>query len=45
MELRAYLDFAAQAAYEAGRLTLGYFGTAAASPETKPDDTPVTVAD
>lgn len=45
MNLRGYLDFAAQTAYEAGRLTVGYFGTAAARPETKPDDTPVTAAD
>ena len=37
--------FAAQTAYEAGRLTLGYFGTEAARPEFKADDTPVTVAD
>ena len=34
-----------QSAYEAGRLTLGYFGTEAARPEFKADDTPVTVAD
>ncbi len=34
-----------QTAYEAGRLTLGYFGTAAARPEFKSDDTPVTAAD
>ena len=45
VDLRANLDFAAQTAYEAGRLTLGYFGMAAARPETKPDDTPVTAAD
>jgi len=45
MNLRNYLDFAARTAYEAGRLTLGYFGTAAARPDTKPDDTPVTAAD
>lgn len=45
MDLRAHLDFAARTAYEAGRLTLGYFGTAAARPESKPDDTPVTAAD
>ncbi len=45
MDLRDHLEFAAQIAYEAGRLTLGYFGTAAARPEMKPDDTPVTVAD
>ena len=45
MNLRPYLEFATQAAYEAGRLTLGYFGTEAARPDFKTDDTPVTVAD
>ncbi len=45
MNLRPYLEFGAQTAYEAGRLTLGYFGTGAARPEFKADDTPVTVAD
>ena len=45
MKLRPYLEFAVQTAYEAGRLTLGYFGTEAAHPEIKADDTPVTVAD
>ena len=45
MNLRPYLEFATQTAYEAGRLTLGYFGTEAARPEVKADDTPVTVAD
>ena len=45
MDLRGYLEFVSQTAYEAGRLTLGYFGTAAARPNTKPDDTPVTAAD
>ena len=45
MELRSYLDLAVQTAYEAGRLTLGYFGTEAARPEFKEDETPVTVAD
>jgi myo-inositol-1(or 4)-monophosphatase len=44
-DLRGYLDFAAQTAYEAGRLTLGYFRTDAARPEFKSDDTPVTAAD
>jgi myo-inositol-1(or 4)-monophosphatase len=42
---RPYLEFGVQTAYEAGRLTLGYFGTEAARPEFKADDTPVTVAD
>ena len=45
MNLRPYLEFATQTAYEAGRLTLGYFGTEAARPEFKADETPVTVAD
>ncbi len=45
MNLRHYLEFGVQTAYEAGRLTLGYFGTEAARPEFKADDTPVTVAD
>jgi histidinol-phosphatase len=45
VKLRPYLEFAVQTAYEAGRLTLGYFGTEAARPEFKADDTPVTVAD
>jgi histidinol-phosphatase len=40
----AYLDFAVETAYLAGRLTLGYFQTGV-RPEFKPDDTPVTVAD
>jgi histidinol-phosphatase len=45
VNLRPYLEFAVQSAHEAGRLTLGYFGTEAARPEFKADDTPVTVAD
>jgi fructose-1,6-bisphosphatase/inositol monophosphatase family enzyme len=45
VNLRPYLEFGVQTAYEAGRLTLGYFGTEAARPEFKADDTPVTVAD
>jgi histidinol-phosphatase len=45
MNLRPYLEFGVQTAYEAGRLTLGYFGTEAARPEFKADDTPVAVAD
>jgi myo-inositol-1(or 4)-monophosphatase len=43
--LREHLDFAARTAYEAGRLTLGYFRTGEVHPELKPDDTPVTAAD
>jgi histidinol-phosphatase len=45
VNLRPYLEFATRTTYEAGRLTLGYFGTEAARPEFKADDTPVTVAD
>jgi histidinol-phosphatase len=45
MNLRPYLEFGVQTAYEAGRLTLGYFGKEVARPEFKADDTPVTVAD
>jgi myo-inositol-1(or 4)-monophosphatase len=45
VNLRPYLELSVQTAYEAGRLTLGYFGTEAARPEFKADDTPVTVAD
>lgn len=45
MDLRPYLDLAVETAYEAGRLTLGYFRTGAARPEFKEDETPVTVAD
>jgi histidinol-phosphatase len=45
VDLREYLDFAAQTAHEAGRLTLGYFRTGEMRTELKPDDTPVTTAD
>jgi histidinol-phosphatase len=45
MDLRPYLELAVETAYEAGRLTLGYFGTGLARPEFKEDETPVTVAD
>ncbi len=45
VNLRPYLEFAVQTAYEAGRLTLGHFRTEAARPEFKPDGTPVTAAD
>ncbi|MFP3998249.1 MAG: inositol monophosphatase family protein [Desulfobacterales bacterium] len=41
---QSYMDFAAETAYLAGRLTLGYF-QAGVRPEYKEDDTPVTVAD
>jgi histidinol-phosphatase len=43
-DLRSYMNFAAETAYLAGRLTLGYFGTGI-RPDFKADDTPVTVAD
>ncbi len=43
-ELQPFLDQAIAAAYEAGRLTLGYFQTEI-TPKFKADDTPVTVAD
>ncbi|MEJ5358677.1 MAG: inositol monophosphatase family protein [Desulfobacterales bacterium] len=42
--LREYLDFAVQTAWEAGRLTLGYFRTEIET-ETKADASPVTIAD
>lgn len=42
--LQTYLDFAVQTAWEAGRLTLGYFQTEM-RPDFKSDDTPVTIAD
>jgi myo-inositol-1(or 4)-monophosphatase len=42
--LRRYLDFAAESAYLAGRLTLGYF-QAGVRPDLKADSSLVTVAD
>lgn len=42
--LASYLEFARQVAWEAGRLTLGYFQNGV-RPEWKQDETPVTVAD
>ena len=45
MDLEPYLNLAVDAAYEAGQLTLGYFGSSSARPDFKEDDTPVTVAD
>jgi myo-inositol-1(or 4)-monophosphatase len=44
LPLSEYLDFARQTAFEAGRLTLGYF-QAGVQADFKADDTPVTVAD
>jgi histidinol-phosphatase len=43
-QLRTLMDFAAETATLAGRLTLGYFGTGV-RPDFKADDSPVTVAD
>lgn len=42
--LRGMMEFAAETAYLAGRLTLGYFG-AGIRPDFKADQSPVTVAD
>lgn len=42
--LRDYLDFAIETAWQAGRLTLGYFQTDL-RPDFKTDESPVTVAD
>ena len=42
--LSDYLNFAMETAWQAGRLTLGYFQTGL-RPEFKADDTPVTIAD
>jgi myo-inositol-1(or 4)-monophosphatase len=44
MNFQPYFDFAADLAYRAGRLTLGYYQTGI-RPDFKPDDTPVTLAD
>ncbi len=41
---RPYLEFAAETAWQAGRLTLGYFQTGV-QPEFKEDQSPVTAAD
>ena len=43
-QLRTYLDFAVETAWQAGRLTLGYFQTEL-RPDFKTDESPVTVAD
>lgn len=45
MNLSDYLKFAEATAREAGLLTLEYFQTAAAKPDFKGDNTPVTIAD
>ena len=44
MNLKPYLDFAVETAFQAGRLTLGYFQTGVQA-DYKGDDSPVTVAD
>ena len=44
VDFRRLMDFAAETAYLAGRMTLGYFGTGV-RPEFKADESPVTVAD
>jgi histidinol-phosphatase len=43
-DLREMMNFAAETAYLAGRLTLGYFNTGV-RPDFKADESPVTVAD
>jgi histidinol-phosphatase len=42
--LQTYLEFALEAAYQAGRITLGYFQTGI-TPDRKADHSPVTIAD
>jgi myo-inositol-1(or 4)-monophosphatase len=44
MKLDTYLEFATETAYQAGRLTLGYYQTGI-RPDIKKDNSPVTVAD
>ena len=44
MNLQPYLDFALEATWQAGRITLGYFQTGV-TVERKSDNTPVTAAD
>ncbi|MDK3162039.1 histidinol-phosphatase [Kamptonema cortianum] len=43
-DLRTYLEFALEATYQIGRLTLGYFQTGVQA-ERKGDNSPVTIAD
>ncbi len=43
-DLQTYLDFAREVAWEAGRLTLGYYQTGL-RPDFKADESPVTIAD
>ena len=44
MDLEPVMDFTAELAYRAGRITLGYFNVGI-RPDYKADDTPVTAAD
>lgn len=44
LPLRSLLDFALDAAWQAGRITLGYFQAGVAA-ERKADNSPVTIAD
>jgi myo-inositol-1(or 4)-monophosphatase len=43
--LRDYLDFAIETAWQAGKLTLGYYQQREMETEIKPDESPVTAAD
>jgi len=43
--LRDYLDFAIETAWQAGKLTLGYYQQHEIQAELKPDESPVTIAD
>ena len=45
LNLSELLEAATEAAYQAGKITLGYFQSGRFDIETKPDDSPVTVAD
>ena len=44
VSIREYVDFAADAAFQAGQLTLAHFQTGV-SVDRKPDASPVTIAD
>lgn len=45
LNLRDLLEDATEAAYQAGKITLGYFQSGRFDVETKPDESPVTMAD
>lgn len=45
LNLNDLLEAATEAAYQAGKITLGYFQSGRFDVETKPDDSPVTMAD